>query len=109
MFILSLCDFAYTAEAGFEGVDSFTVVARNEFVLTQPYEVEINVTKGEGNESSQEETTGENNESQSQSTEKDKNIANNGFVIPAIIGGAVIAGGGIATAVAGRKKKKGKK
>ncbi len=102
-------DFAYTAEAGFEGVDSFTVVARNEFVLTQPYEVEINVTKGEGNESSQEETTGENNESQSQSTEKDKNIANNGFVIPAIIGGAVIAGGGIATAVAGRKKKKGKK
>ena len=107
-------DFTYTAEPGFEGMDSFTVVARNEFVLTEPLEVTISVAKKEDTgsadesaESQEQDNSSTTAESSENTKENDKN--KNGFVIPAVVGGAVVAGGITAAVAANNKKKKGKK
>jgi hypothetical protein len=98
-------DFSYTSEPGFEGVDTFTVVVRNEFILTDPYEIKINVTNGQGDESPAEESLEESlTESKPENSKSDDDKGNLG--VPLAIGGAIAAGAAAAVIIGKKKRNK---
>ena len=101
-------DFTYISENNFEGTDTFTVVARSEFVLTEPLEVKVNVTKKSENSIPREEESPDEECLPENSPDESKPDKKGGFGTALAIGTGVAAGV-VATTVVAVKKKRNKK
>ncbi|MDD4125021.1 MAG: Ig-like domain-containing protein, partial [Eubacteriales bacterium] len=101
-------DFSYIPETGFEGTDSFTVVARNAFVQTEPYVCNITVGSGNTSENSAETSETPSEEAISSVSEESKNESTNknDRAIPVIAGAAAITAAAVTAAVVYKNKKK---